>query len=69
MSIAEVAGEYASTPSTVNPNYKIPKKTKQHGLQADRLNQFAANVSPPAKEKVEEYKNPDQPHKNTKGRQ
>ena len=69
MSIAEVAGENASTSSAVNPNYKIPKKSKQQGLQADRLNQIVANISPPAKDKVEEDYNPDQPHKNKKGRQ
>ena len=43
MSIAEVAGDNPTTSSAANPKYKIPVKSTQQGLQADRLNQLTAN--------------------------
>ena len=69
MSIAEVASDNATTSNAANPKYKIPKRSNQQELQADRLNQLTANISPPAKEKKKEDYDPDQPHKNKKGRQ
>ena len=42
------------TPSAVNPNYRIPKKSN---LESNKLNQLASNISPPAKERKKETDN------------
>ena len=63
MSVEEVAGE-ATTSDTLNPKFKIPKMSEKKVLAADRLNQLATSISPPAKERKKEASNTTQPHKN-----
>ena len=62
----EVAG--ASTNSgAIDLNYRIPKLSNKKGLQSNKLNELASNISPPAKEKKKETSSVTQPHKNKKG--
>ena len=68
MSKEEVAGE-PTTSGTANPKFKIPKLSERKELVSDKLNQLAASISPPAKERKRETSNITQPHKNKKGRQ
>ena len=74
MSRQEVSGE-ALTPNAAEPTmdqssvkskYKIPKKAN---LKVDKLNQLVSNISPPAKERKEDFDEQSyQPHKRKKGR-
>ena len=66
MTIEEVAGE-ARTPGAVNPKFKIPKFSEKKEITADKLNELAASISPPAKEGKKEAPSTTQPHKNKKG--
>ena len=68
MSKEEVASE-PTTSGTVNPKFKIPKLSEKKEITADKLNELAANISPPAKEGKRETSSSTQPHKNKKGRQ
>ena len=68
MSIEEVAGE-PTTSGAANPKFKIPKLPERKELVSDKLNQFAASISPPAKERKKETSGTTQPNKNKKGRQ
>ena len=67
MSKEEVAGE-PTTPGVANPKFKIPKLSERKELVSDKLNQLAASISPPAKERKKDTSSTTQPHKNKKGR-
>ena len=68
MSIEEVIGEQ-TTSRAVNPKFKIPKLSEKKEITTNKLNELAANISPPAKEREKETSDTIQPHKNKKGRQ
>ena len=53
MSREEVTGEKTAS-GTANPNYRIPKLSGKVGLQSNKLNELASNISPPDKEKKKE---------------
>ena len=66
MSIEEVTGE-PTTSGAVNPMFKIPKLSDKKTISTNKLNELAANIFPPAKEREKETSSTTQPHKNKKG--